>query len=101
MATRKADAPPALAAKGRALTAREAAEVLSVSVPGLYKAVKLGHVSEPFYPLPRAPRWWEADLHADAERRRMVPSEAKLARRVARLERERIASDQERGSAAA
>ena len=63
------------------LTARQSADDLTISLPAFWKGVADGRLPEPFYVLPRAPRWRRSELRAALERNRMLPAEAKIARR--------------------
>ena len=63
------------------LTARQSADQLGISLPGFWKGVADGRLPAPVYVLPRAPRWHRCELHAAAERNRLLPAEAKLIRR--------------------
>jgi hypothetical protein len=71
-----------------ALTAREAAGFYGLSLPAFWRGVAAGHISKPFYPLPRTPRWRLSWLQ-QAEANRMLPAQAKELRRQAKLARER------------
>lgn len=64
------------------LTARQSADDLNISMAALWKGVADGRLPAPFYVLPRAPRWRRSELRAALEANRMLPSEAKLARRT-------------------
>jgi predicted DNA-binding transcriptional regulator AlpA len=63
------------------LTARESAAELSISLPAFWKAVADGRLPAPIYVLPRAPRWRRSELRGTVERHRMLPVDAKMARR--------------------
>ena len=63
------------------LTARQSADELNISLPGFWKGVAEGNLPAPVYVLPRAPRWRRSELRAVLETRRMLPAEAKLARK--------------------
>jgi predicted DNA-binding transcriptional regulator AlpA len=73
--------PPKGSSSDDLLTARQSADDLNISLPGLWKGVADGRLPQPLYILPRAPRWRRSELRAAAEKNRMRPAEAKLARR--------------------
>jgi hypothetical protein len=68
-----------------ALDARLAAEFLGIAIVTLWRQVERGDLPLPFYPAARAPRWRKGELRNACEARRMLPREAKAARRAARL----------------
>jgi predicted DNA-binding transcriptional regulator AlpA len=74
------------------LTAKAAAAEVGLSVPGFWRSVVAGRLPKPLYPAPRAPRWRRSELHAALEETRAKPSEAKAARRAARIAAERSAA---------
>jgi predicted DNA-binding transcriptional regulator AlpA len=63
------------------LSPRESAQEVGLSLPGFWKAVAEGRLPLPVYPLRRAPRWRRSELHTALEMHRMLPADAKLARR--------------------
>ena len=67
------------------VNAREGARLIGASFSSFKRAVEAGLLPEPFYPTPRVARWWPSELRAVADSRRMLPREAKEARRQARL----------------
>jgi predicted DNA-binding transcriptional regulator AlpA len=71
------------------LTAREGAAAVRLSLAAFWRAVATGRLPCPLYPLPRAPRWRRAELQAALEATRATPTEAKAARRAARLSQPR------------
>ena len=68
------------------LTARRAAEEVNLSQPAFWRAVAVGRLPKPVYPAPRAPRWFRDELYAALDATRALPCEAKIRRRVARVE---------------
>lgn len=58
---------PSVISTRRLLNAKQAANFLGLSLPGLWKAVRQGRIPKPVYPLARAPRWFEDELCADVE----------------------------------
>ena len=70
-----------------ALTARQSAQFLGLSLPAFWRGVRIGRISKPFYPMPRAPRWRQSWLRL-LEETRLLPYEAKEQRRQTRLARE-------------
>jgi predicted DNA-binding transcriptional regulator AlpA len=73
------------------LVAQLAARYVGLSLPAFWRAVASGRFHRPYYPAPRAPRWRQSKLDADLELTRAMPSEAKQARRAARIAAEREA----------
>jgi predicted DNA-binding transcriptional regulator AlpA len=67
------------------LTARDAAAYVRLSLPAFWKNVASGWLPSPCYPAPRAPRWRRAELDKALEARRSSPTDAKAARRMAKL----------------
>jgi hypothetical protein len=64
-----------------ALDARAAARMVNLSVSGFWIAVRKERMPAPFYPLPRAPRWFPSELREAMLKTRELPSE-RLARSV-------------------
>jgi hypothetical protein len=54
--------------------------------------VASGRLPNPVYPQPRAPRWFDNELHQAVLATRMKPSEAKAARRTAKIQADAIAA---------
>ena len=67
------------------LTADASAELVGLSRPAFYAAVRAGRLPAPVYPAPRAPRWFAAELLAALEKTRALPREQVAARRAAKL----------------
>jgi hypothetical protein len=67
------------------LTAKAAAAFVNLSLAAFWRNVCNRRLPPPVYPAPRAPRWRKRELHAACEARRMLPREAKEARRKAKL----------------
>lgn len=67
------------------LVAKQAAEVVGLSLAAFWRAVSVGRLPRPYYPLPRAPRWFRSDLLAAMQATRELPSRQKDMRRLARL----------------
>jgi hypothetical protein len=65
--------------------AKDGAKLVGSSVSGFKRAVATGLLPPPFYPTPKVARWWPSELRAAVNSRRMLPREAKEARRMARL----------------
>jgi predicted DNA-binding transcriptional regulator AlpA len=74
------------------LTANEAAKMLGLTRAGFYQAIAAGRLPNPVYPAARAPRWWRARLIAAVNATESTPSEARAARRQAKLARLAAAS---------
>jgi hypothetical protein len=71
------------------MSARESARHVGLSLPAFWRGVATGRFHAPYYPAPRAPRWRQSKLNADVEATQAMPSEAKQARRAARIAAER------------
>lgn len=69
----------------RAMTVQDVAEYMNVTIPTVYRAIAEGRIPQPFYPASRAPRWHRADLDAALAATRLLPRDAKVQRRNARL----------------
>ena len=67
------------------LSAKASATAVGLSLPAFWCAVRNGRFPNPVYPAPRAPRWFHGELLAALETTRQNPSDAKAARRAARL----------------
>jgi hypothetical protein len=67
------------------LDAAASAKFIGVEVVTFWRQVAAGLMPRPFYPAPRAPRWRKRELREACERQRRLPSEAKAARRAAKL----------------
>jgi hypothetical protein len=72
-----------------ALDARQASAFLGIAIVTLWRQVERGELPLPFYPAPRAPRWTKGELRLAREARRMLPRDAKAARRAAKIVTER------------
>jgi predicted DNA-binding transcriptional regulator AlpA len=68
-----------------ALDAQQAAAFLGIAIVTLWRQVDRGDLPRPFYAAPRAPRWTKGELRLAREARRMLPRDAKAARRAARI----------------
>jgi predicted DNA-binding transcriptional regulator AlpA len=64
------------------LLAKAAAAEVGLSLAAFWRAVANGRLPQPVYPLPRAPRWFRSELRAALEQHRMLPADAKAARRL-------------------
>ena len=73
------------------LTADQAAVETGLSLPGFWRAVAEKRLPAPFYPASRAPRWRLSELRAALEATRMLPCDAKGARRQRKLAEARAA----------
>jgi predicted DNA-binding transcriptional regulator AlpA len=69
------------------LTADAAAELVGLSRPAFYAAVRNGRLPSPVYPAPRAPRWFASELRAALEATRALPRDQVAARRADKLAR--------------
>jgi predicted DNA-binding transcriptional regulator AlpA len=67
------------------LSAESAAAEVNLALPTFYKQVAAGRFPAPVYSAPRAPRWRRSELIAALEVTRALPSEARAARRAARI----------------
>jgi predicted DNA-binding transcriptional regulator AlpA len=76
----------------RLLNAKESANTVSLSLPAFWRGVASGRLPNPVYPQPRAPRWFDNELHQAVLATRMKPSEAKAARRTAKIQADAIAA---------
>jgi predicted DNA-binding transcriptional regulator AlpA len=75
------------------LAARLAARYVGLSLPAFWRGVASGRFHRPYYPAPRAPRWRQSQLDADVHATQAMPSEAKQARRAARIAAETTPSE--------
>jgi predicted DNA-binding transcriptional regulator AlpA len=73
------------------LLAKEAAAEVGLSLAAFWRAVGAGRLPQPVYPLPRAPRWFRSELRAALQMHRMLPADAKAARRSSRMAAEAAA----------
>lgn len=69
----------------RILTAKAARELVGLSENAWWVAVRNGRFPAPFYPCPRAPRWFEHEVLAALEATRALPRENLAARRAEKL----------------
>ena len=69
------------------LTANEAAKLLGLTRAGFYQQVAAGRLPHPVYPASRSPRWWRSRLIAALDATELSPSDARKARRKAKLDR--------------
>jgi hypothetical protein len=76
-----------------ALDAHQAAAFLGIAIVTLWRQVERGDLPMPFYPAPRAPRWTKGELRLARETLRMLPRDAKAARRAARITAERATTN--------
>ena len=67
-----------------ALDAAQSAALLGIAIVTFWRGVAAGTLPQPFYPAARAPRWTRGELRAAREALRMLPSDAKQRRRMAR-----------------
>jgi predicted DNA-binding transcriptional regulator AlpA len=67
------------------INAREAAVAAGLALSTFLKQVAAERMPAPFYPAPRAPRWYPSEIKAALEATRARPVEAKEARRHTRL----------------
>lgn len=67
------------------LTAPAAAEVVGISLAGLWRGVATGRFPAPVYPAARAPRWRRSELLAALEATRAIPRDQMALRRAAKL----------------
>lgn len=61
-----------------------ARDVVGVSLPTFWRMVATGRLPAPFYPSPRAPRWYGSELRAALEATRQLPRDAMAIRHAAR-----------------
>ncbi len=71
--------------KRRLVDVRGLADRLNISVVTAWRQVGAGRLPAPVYPSPGAPRWDLAEIDAALETTRALPSQAKEARRQAKL----------------
>lgn len=64
---------------------KEGMRITGTSSSTFERCINDGSFPLPFYPSPRVRRWWPSELRAAVDSRRMLPREAKEARRQARL----------------
>ncbi len=62
------------------LKPRAAAAEVGLCPAAFWRAVSLGRLPRPVYPMPRAPRWRRSELLAALSVTRALPAEAKAAR---------------------
>jgi predicted DNA-binding transcriptional regulator AlpA len=77
------------------LTAREAAAAVGLSLAAFWRAVAADRLPSPVYPMPRAPRWFGAELRSALSATRRKPHEAKAERRAVQLARTAVAGERE------
>jgi hypothetical protein len=63
------------------------AKYLNVTTVAVYLAIKAGRIPPPIYPLLRSPRWRRTEVDAFLEKTRATPTQARVARRQALLEK--------------
>ena len=71
------------------LTAKEAAGLVNLSIAAFWRNVCNRRLPEPVYPALRAPRWWRSRLLAAVNATQAHPTDNKIARRKAKLARQR------------
>ena len=87
-------APHDISDDDRALTARQGAALLGIHVVTFWQQVEDRWLPPPFYPAPRAPRWWRSRLLQAAREKEQLPAEAEAARRARKLAADRVAAEE-------
>lgn len=67
------------------VSVKAVAAAAGISIPAVWKQVATGRLPRPIYPCPRSPRWYLSEIRIALAATRALPSEAKAARRTARL----------------
>lgn len=66
------------------IDSKAARAAAGLSAPAFWRAVAAGRLPAPFYPAPRAPRWYRSEIRAALAATRAMPADAKAARRAAK-----------------